>query len=108
MSITYDDIVKIGQEMQEQKDQWCRDIFSCFKKANYDRGDKVLIGQLIAEQFEIPEWAKDRIAISPFIPGDSCHVLVGDKKEQRMKWVYEDYAQPLLKHNRAVISVTTP
>ena len=62
MSLTWDDIEKIGQEMQEQKDQWQKELFSCFKKADFDRGDKILIGQLVAENFKIPEWAKDRIA----------------------------------------------
>jgi len=106
MSITYEDIVKIGQEMQEQKDQWQRELFSCFKKADFERGDKILIGQLIAEQFRIPEWAKDRISISPFIPTDSYAVLVGDKKEKRTKWIFEDYAQPILKDPRGVVNLT--
>jgi len=105
MSITYDDIAKIGQEMQEQKEQWHRDLFSCFEKADYDRGDKIFIGQLFAEKFKIPEWARDRIAISPFIPADSYTVLVGDKREERVKWVYEDYAQPILKDPRGIVKL---
>ena len=53
MSLTWDDIEKIGQEMQEQKDQGQREIFSCFKGADFERGDKILIGQLFAEKFKI-------------------------------------------------------
>ena len=106
MAITYDDIVKISQEMQEQKDQWNRDLFSCFENADYDRGDKIVIGHLFSTKFKIPEWAKHRIAVSPFIPTNGYAVLVGDKKQKRVKWIFEDCVQPILKDPRGIVSIS--
>ena len=105
MDITYDDIAKISQEMREKKDQWCRDLFSCFESADYDRGDKILIGQLVAENFKIPEWAKDRITVSLFIPSNTYVLLVGDKKEERKKWVFSDCALPISKDPRRIVNI---
>ena len=104
MSITYDDLAKIGQEMQEQKDQWYGELFSCFKGADYVRGDKIVIGQLVAEKFEIPSWAKDRITASSYVPVDSYLVLFGDKKEERVGWAFEDHHLQILKNPAGIIN----
>ncbi|OUR99243.1 hypothetical protein A9Q81_11755 [Gammaproteobacteria bacterium 42_54_T18] len=84
MTFTIDDLVKISQEMNERKEQTDRDFFACFEKADFDRGDKIVLSQAIADGIKLLNYDKDRVSVSRFLEPGSYIVLAGETKKPRL------------------------
>lgn len=104
--MNYDDLVKIANELNEEKAEYCREIFSCFEGADYDRGDKIILGGAIALKIDLPGYVDDVIAIDTLGYIDpNGYVVIGvePKKVDRVR-MFTNYGV-IIKPN-AVFSVT--
>ena len=79
--LTWDDIAKIGVDLQAIKDSQVEGYFSVFKMADYHRGDKVLVNSEFFKDANISELVKHRILHNEYIPYGDYAVIRGDKEK---------------------------
>ena len=57
------EIEKLANEVKEEKAKIYRKVFSVFENADYDRGDKIVLGAWLAERIQLPDYVQDVIAV---------------------------------------------
>ena len=103
MSITWQDLEKIGAELKEKTEEFNRRLIEQFKGADYERGDKILISSLLAKEIHMKH-PPERIIVSKLLKGVSYVVIPGKKKKQRIEWSYQALGLPVLKEPVSIIS----
>ncbi len=90
-TITWDDIVKIGVDLQAHKDKLTESILSLFEEADYKRGDKIYANSVFFEDAKIPDLVKHRIIPNQYIPYDKYIVVPGDKPQPSFELRFNHY-----------------
>ena len=80
-NITWDEIVKIGVDLQSHKDTQTKSYFNLFESANYERGDKIILNSTFFINAKIPELVAHRISHNEYIDYGKYIVLKGDKPQ---------------------------
>ena len=104
MSITLRDLERISQKIHEQKEKFNRDFFALFEKADYDRGDRIVLSQDIADGIKLQNssYDKEKISVSPYLKTGSYVILVGETKKPRLEFNSDFY--PVLKSPKSIIN----
>jgi hypothetical protein len=84
-NITWDEIVKIGVDLQSHKDTQTKSYFNLFENANYERGDKIILNSVFFMDAKIPELVAHRISHNEYIDYGKYIVLKGNKPQMNTK-----------------------
>jgi hypothetical protein len=83
--LTFKDIEEMSEKLKSVQEEALRGLFSCFKDADYDRGDQIIMHSSLLKGQSIPEWASHVIHSSGWIESGAYYVVKGNNEKVELK-----------------------